>query len=206
MLLDWGDRDLLIDNSIYGRRDHPIVRERWERATEDGQLVLPAPLLMEVGYSAKNGTAAQESFEDLRDAYDTDLLDRGVWERAMQAQVELAQVGAGYQRRFSIADLLTAALADQRGFGVLHYDRDFDDIRDGSSLSYESIWAAEPPSLDTPPESDADAKALRKSLRLLLGTLDDTDDAQVLGEMFDKLSDMAREAGLDPSPRLPPGK
>lgn len=82
-------------------------------------------------------------------------------------------VGRGYQRRFS----LTAALAHRHGYGVLHCDAAYDQIRQDSGLRYQSIWAAQPPSLDSSPEPDADARALRKSLRLLLGTLDDTDDA-----------------------------
>jgi hypothetical protein len=43
-------------------------------------------------------------------------------------------------------------------------------------------------------------------LRLLLGTLDDTDDAHLLSELFDSLRARVLEAGLDPPPRLPAGK
>jgi hypothetical protein len=52
-LLEWGSDELLVDNSIYARRDHPIVEARWQKGTEEGQLILVAPMLMEVLYSAK---------------------------------------------------------------------------------------------------------------------------------------------------------
>lgn len=108
----------------------------------------------------------------------------------------------GYQRRFSITDLLTAALAHQRGYGVLHYDADYDRIVEHSALDYDSVWAAEPPRLDLPAEPDADANALRKSLRLLLGTLDDVQDAELLSDLFESLRVKTEHAGLKPSPRL----
>ncbi len=205
-LLAWGSHALLVDSSVYARRDHPIIEERWQQASEEDQLVLVGPMLMEVLYSAKKGTGAAEEREDLQAAYDTETIDDEVWELAIQTQVELAHVGNGYQRRFSITDLLTAALAHHRGLGVLHYDADYDQILQSSGLRYESVWAAKPPSLDSPPEPDADAKALRKSLRLLLGTLDETDDARLLLELFESLRTQVGAAGLKPSPRLPPGK
>lgn len=205
-LEDWGSGELLVDNSIYARRDHPVVAERWQQATEAGQLVLVEPMLMEVVYSAKSGDAARRELDDLRDAYEVALIDGDVWELALDAQARLAAVGNGYQRRFSITDLLTAALAHQQGMGVLHYDRDYDHVLKDSDLVYTSVWAAEPPSLDDPPEPGTDAKALRRSLRVLLGTLDDQADAELLEQLFDSLSEQMRAAGLTPAPRLPPGK
>lgn len=205
-LLGWGPNELLVDNSIYARRDHPIVEARWQESTEAGQLILVVPMLMEVLYSARSGRAAQQELEDLKAAYEFEVIDEDIWQLAIQTQVELAQVGRGHQRRFSLTDLLTAALAHRHGYGVLHYDADYDHIRQDSGLQYQSIWAAQPPSLDSSPEPDADARALRKSLRLLLGTLDDTDDAHLLSELFDSLRAQVLEAGLDPPPRLPAGK
>ncbi|MDQ3608298.1 MAG: PIN domain-containing protein [Actinomycetota bacterium] len=205
-LRDWGSDELVVDNSIYARRDHPMVEARWQEATEAGQLILVTPLLTEVLYSAKSGGAAQQELEDLKAAYDFELVDDDVWELAVQTQAELAQVGRGYQRRFSITDLLTAALAHQRGYGVLHYDADYDQIRQASGLQYQSVWAAQPPSLDSSPEPDADTRALRRSMRLLVGTLDDIDDAHLLSELFDSLRARLLEAGLDPPPRLRAGK
>jgi hypothetical protein len=54
-LLEWGNDELLVDNSIYARRDHPIVEARWQESTEAGQLILVVPMLMEVLYSVRRG-------------------------------------------------------------------------------------------------------------------------------------------------------
>ena len=88
-LLAWGSHDLLVDNSVYARRDHPIIEERWQQATVEDQLVLVGPLIMEVLYSAKNGTAAAVERGDLRAAYDMKTIDDDVWELAIQTQIEL---------------------------------------------------------------------------------------------------------------------
>lgn len=64
---DWGSGELLVDNSVVARRDHPVVKERWRRATEEGQLILVQPMLMEALYSAKNGGVAGRELEDLRE-------------------------------------------------------------------------------------------------------------------------------------------
>jgi predicted nucleic acid-binding protein len=197
-LTDWGDGDLLVDSSIYARRDHPLVAQRWQQATEAGQLILVQPMLMEVLYSAKNGDVAGEQLQDLQAAYEIELIDDDVWDLAIATQARLARVANGYQRRYAI----TAALADRRGYGVLHYDADYDELGRDGGLRYDSVWAAEPPSLDGPPQPGGEAKALRKSLRLLLGTLDDVQDAELLTTMFTSLSDQARQAGLTPAPRL----
>jgi predicted nucleic acid-binding protein len=200
-LTDWGDGDLLVDNSIYARRDHPLVADRWQQATEAGRLILVQPMLMEVLYSAKNGDAARDQLQDLQAAYEVELIDDDVWDLAIATQARLARVGNGYQRRYSITDLLTAALADRRGYGVLHYDADYDELGRDGGLRFASVWAAAPPSLDGPPDPEGDAKALRRSLRLLLGTLDDVQDAELLTNMFTSLSDQARRVGITPAPR-----
>jgi predicted nucleic acid-binding protein len=40
-------------------------------------------------------------------------------------------------------DLLLAAIADQNAFAVLHYDHDYDIIREHSPLAFRSVWIAE---------------------------------------------------------------
>lgn len=52
----------------------------------------------------------------------------------------------GARRRLPATDHLIAAAASERGFGVLHYDRHFDLLRE--VLGMESVWIAEPGSLD----------------------------------------------------------
>jgi hypothetical protein len=45
----------------------------------------------------------------------------------------------------------------------------------------------------------------QRQLRLLLGTLDDINDAHLLSELFESLRAQVLEAGLNPPPRLPLG-
>lgn len=205
-LNNWGSDELLVDNSVYARRDHPLVKERWEQGVEAQQLLLIQPFLMETLYSAKNGAAAKLEAVDLADALDLVEFGADVWDLAIETQIKLAQVGNGFQRRFSIPDLLTASLAHLGDYGVLHYDRDYDEIKDNSDLDYRSVWAADPPALNSAaPDEQDDAVALRKSLRVLLGTLDDVNDASLLGELFNSLSEQVANAGIAPAPRLRPG-
>ena len=47
-----------------------------------------------------------------------------------------------------LPDLLVAALADQHGLGVLHYDTDFDTLAGHTTLTFRSRWIAERGSVD----------------------------------------------------------
>jgi predicted nucleic acid-binding protein len=67
-------------------------------------------------------------------------LSRSVGEAALRAQIELAEKGAGYHR-VKWPDLLIAASASERGFGVLHHDQDYDRIAE--VLGFDSVWFAE---------------------------------------------------------------
>jgi len=68
-------------------------------------------------------------------------------------------------QRVKTADVLIAALAVQSGAGVLHYDSDYDEIRDRGGESLQSEWLAARGSLesakegkviDVPPRSECD--------------------------------------------------
>lgn len=50
------------------------------------------------------------------------------------------------ERRLPAADYMIAAAAAERGFAVLHYDRHFEPL--SRVLGIESIWIAEPGSID----------------------------------------------------------
>jgi predicted nucleic acid-binding protein len=57
------------------------------------------------------------------------------------AQAELAAV-AEISHRVKPVDLLIAAIASERGLGVLHYDHDYDTIEKHTALSFASVWVA----------------------------------------------------------------
>ena len=68
-------------------------------------------------------------------------IDSAVEWAALNAQADLASVG---HHRMAPTDLMIAACAHVAGGGVLHYDRDYDLILEHTSLSFESVWLAEP--------------------------------------------------------------
>ena len=64
-------------------------------------------------------------------------IDEGVERRTIDAQRQLARAGP---HRLPPADLIIAAIADVNQVGVLHYDGDFDILREKTDLRFESVW------------------------------------------------------------------
>ena len=138
---------LLLDHSAWSRLIGDQVPEDREEIVLDWigeeRLGTCLPFLLEAGYSAR---AAQEyrlnmgRLEQLPQV----LIDREVEKAARKAQRELATKG---HHRLSPTDLVIAACAAEVHGGVLHYDSDYDLIREHTSLSFESVWLAEPGTL-----------------------------------------------------------
>ena len=132
--------ELLIDNSAWARLDQPrLPSERSEEIAgwlEQGRLAVCLPFLLEAGYSARSGIDHAEILDELR-SLPAVAIDREVEQRALDAQQQLARVG---HHRLPPVDLLIAALAARHGLGVLHYDSDYDLIREKTDLSFESVW------------------------------------------------------------------
>lgn len=103
-------------------------------------LIVCPMVALELLASARN----EERFEALDRTF-TELptadITRSVCAAAVGASRDLR--GA---RRLPAADYLIAAAAAGRGGGVLHYDRHFDLLCD--ALGIESVWIAEPGSID----------------------------------------------------------
>ncbi|NLT07714.1 MAG: PIN domain nuclease [Solirubrobacterales bacterium] len=130
---------LLLDNSAWSRRDRPGAREILMDRMRRGELAACIPFLLEAGYSARSAGELKALVTDLA------LLPRveigpDVERIALLAQSELA--ARGQHRMAAPADLLIAACAHHSGHGVLHYDRDYDGIREHTSLEFASEWVA----------------------------------------------------------------
>lgn len=109
-----------------------------------GEVGVSLPFLLEAGYSARS---ASEHLDLMRDF---ELLPRveitpEVERFALEAQSDLARVG---HHRLRPADILIAACAHESGAGVLHYDRDYDVLREHTRLRFQSEWLAPAGSLD----------------------------------------------------------
>lgn len=101
------------------------------------------PVLLEAGYSARSGLEHEDFFARLL-ALPRVSFDAFVELRALDAQRALARSG---HHRLPPVDILTAALADHHGLGVLHYDGDYDVLAERTDLDFESVWLAERGSL-----------------------------------------------------------
>jgi predicted nucleic acid-binding protein len=133
---------LLLDNSAWVRLGDPsLPGERANEiaeALESGQIAASLPFLLEAGYSARNAREHDELLTELL-ALPRVHVDAQVELRAVEAQRQLARVG---HHRLPPVDLLTAAIADRHGLGVLHYDGDYDLLAGKTDLHFESAWLA----------------------------------------------------------------
>jgi predicted nucleic acid-binding protein len=134
----------LLDISVWaGMRDGRLAGRDAERVLarlERGELASTEPLLLEMRYSARDGADFAALAEEL-DALPLLELDQPAIQGALQAQAKLA-ANPRISHRVKPIDLLVAAVADQRGAGILHYDGDYDLITKHTDLRFESVWAA----------------------------------------------------------------
>lgn len=97
------------------------------------------PFLLEAGYSARSAADHAEILDELLSLPQI-AIDHDVERRALDAQRQLARVG---HHRLPPVDLLTAAIADVHELGILHYDHDYELLRDKTDLKFDSIWLVE---------------------------------------------------------------
>jgi predicted nucleic acid-binding protein len=131
---------LVFDTSAWNRQSNPSVLARW-LATEEADLLAVCPVVaLELLAGARN----EEKFVNLDRtlaALPAAHITRSAGTAAIGASRELRG-----ERRLPAADYLIAAAAAERGAGVLHYDRHFDILC--RALGIESVWIAEPGSID----------------------------------------------------------
>jgi predicted nucleic acid-binding protein len=128
----------LADTSVYvlqGR--HPQVRRRFERLLTEGRLAACQMTSLEF----LNNAADPKSYEILLGALTGQRwLDVGTeaMNRAMATHRALARVSQ--HRNFRLPDLIIAATAELNGATVLHYDADYDRIKEVTGQATE--WVA----------------------------------------------------------------
>jgi predicted nucleic acid-binding protein len=135
---------LLLDNSVWGRRHQGAVRERIATAMERREVGVCVPFLLEAGFSARSASHHAEiarRFALLPHA----PMTQDVGRLALEAQADLTRIG---HHRLAPVDILIAACAHESGAGVLHYDRDYDVLREHTRLRFRSEWLAPAGSLD----------------------------------------------------------
>lgn len=132
----------LIDNSAWVRLADPALSDKRRSEIADqfeaGRVATCLPFLLEAGYSARNARDHEGLMSELR-ALPHLAIDDDVEALALNAHRELARVG---HHRLPPVDILVAAIAHRHDVGVLHYDRDYDQIASKTSLNFESTWLA----------------------------------------------------------------
>lgn len=139
---------LLLDNSAWSCLWRPGLPQeryrqvaRWLSAQELGTCL---PFLLEAGYSARSSSDHDSIMSDLVLLPRVAITPR-VERLVLEAQSDLARVG---HHRLRPNDILIAACAHEAGAGVLHYDRDYDVLREHTRLRFRSEWLAPAGSLN----------------------------------------------------------
>lgn len=115
----------LIDKSALARMPDPRVQARLVPILETGEAATCAMIDLEVLYSTRNAREHGRTRRRRALAYRYVELTEAMFQRAIDVQGLLALRG---QHRVPLPDLIVAAVAEQAGMVLLHYDRDFDRI------------------------------------------------------------------------------
>lgn len=115
----------LIDKSALARMPDPRVQARLVPILEADEAATCAMIDLEVLYSTRNAREHSRTRGRRALAYRYVELTEAMFQRAIDVQGLLAERG---RHRVPLPDLIVAAVAEQAGMVLLHYDRDFDRI------------------------------------------------------------------------------
>jgi predicted nucleic acid-binding protein len=187
----------LIDLSAWARSGHPGARKRWEALLDSDQLLCHPVFAVELLHNAIDPADYRRLREDLEKGFAWAWPDRGTADIALEMQQKMATGGPTGQR-VKTADLLIAALAAQRDVGVLHYNRDYDLIRDRGRTSLQSEWLAKRGSLESAHERAASARSAHaRAFGQRMIQLRDGADLHVWPELIEWMDDQLRARGLE---------
>jgi len=127
------------DTSALARLGKELIALRLIPLLESGLVARCTPTDLEAGYSSRS-PQAHRSMREIRDSWPFVPMNQRILDRAVEVQDDLAK--ASKQRCAKIADLVIAAAAEAHGLVVLHYDGDFDVIREVTGQPTEWILPA----------------------------------------------------------------
>lgn len=129
----------LADTSAWTNRERSAeLDDDFSNRIIAGEIATCPMVVMELLWTTQNVDEFREFRADLR-ALPQAPINEDVWERAVDVWQELA--GQGRQRQVKIPDLLIAAAAERAGFGLCHYDADFDAIAEVTRQEVRAIAA-----------------------------------------------------------------
>ncbi|MFG1815113.1 PIN domain-containing protein [Kribbella sp. NPDC049174] len=134
----------LIDTSVAVRSGLPSVQRLIAGLIADRAAATCVTLDLRAGYSGRNQADLKAIAERRRSLYVTLPLTEPVAERARDIQTRMA--ARNMHRAARALNVLTAAVAEQHGAVVLHYDADFEHI--AAVTGQPHLWVAPRGSLD----------------------------------------------------------
>ncbi|MGW5194861.1 PIN domain-containing protein [Kribbella sp. NPDC004138] len=134
----------LVDTSAQARSKHPLVRSVIAGLIVDHAAATCLTVDLEAGYSGRNH-ADVRTIAERRQALYVDLpITDSVARRAREVQLRMA--ARGQHRAAGVVDVITAAVAEQHGAIILHYDADFEHI--AAVTGQPHLWVAPRGTLD----------------------------------------------------------
>jgi predicted nucleic acid-binding protein len=133
-----------VDTSAWHHSTDDQVAQGWRTALEADEVGMCGQVRLEILCSARSATDYDALAEELT-ALRPIPMAAASYQRALEVQRRLAQVGGLHHRSVKIADLLIAAAAEAADAVLWHYDRDYDRI---SAITGQQVeWIAPPGSL-----------------------------------------------------------
>jgi len=131
----------LIDTSAAVRvLVEPAVRKAWHETIAAGVVAVCDPVELELLYSARSLADRLRKKELFGELFGWVSAPDNAWTRAHQVQQLLTE--RGQHRSAGVPDLLIAATAEAHDLTVLHYDRDFETVREVTGQP--THWIAPP--------------------------------------------------------------
>jgi predicted nucleic acid-binding protein len=135
----------VVDSSVWQRLPRSLeIRQALAARAERGELCLVAPVILEIGFSARDAREWEEVMEQVAGFTELTLTAR-TSQTARRLQQALWQ--NGLVRAVGVFDTLTAAVALEHYATVLHYDRDFEHLATAYP-EFHQEWAVPPGSID----------------------------------------------------------
>jgi predicted nucleic acid-binding protein len=137
--MSWTDGPWVADTSAWARASDPEVATAWKQAAREDALIGCPIVTLELLFDAADEDRVERTAIALS-AMRQAPITRTVTDAAIWAMRELAAQGSAGAHRVRVPDALIAAAAAERGFGVLHYDHQFDRL--AQVLAFHSQWVA----------------------------------------------------------------
>lgn len=134
----------LVDTSAQARSRHPAVRTVIAGLIVDRAAATCVTVDLEAGYSGRDAADVQTISARRKSLYTVLPVTEAIAERAREVQLRMA--ARGHHRAAGVIDLLTAAVAEQHGAVILHYDANFEHI--AATTGQPHLWVAPRGSLD----------------------------------------------------------